>query len=106
MWSISCRDRTARVRGISSARAAASHFENSQPGSGPHFADSGAPGHSGFFSMESDTIRIRLRVLPLRKAALGETVRVVDSTTHRVLLADVTGEGMLALHLSPPGAKK
>jgi hypothetical protein len=64
------------------------------------------PGILASLVMESDTIRIRLRVLPLRKAALGETVRVVDSTTHRVLLADVTGEGMLALHLSPPGAKK
>ena len=64
------------------------------------------PGILASLVMESDSIRIRLRVLPLRKAALGETVRVVDSTTHRVLLADVTGEGMLALHFNPQGAKR
>lgn len=64
------------------------------------------PGILASLVMESDTIRIRLRVLPLRKAALGETVRVFDSTTHRVLLADVTGEGLLALHFNPQGAKR
>ena len=64
------------------------------------------PGIPASLVIQSDTLRIGLRVLPLRKAALGETVRVVDSTTHRVLLADVTGEGLLALHFNPPGAKK
>ena len=47
--------------------------------------------------IESEAIRIQLRVVPLRAAALGETVRVLDPVTHRVLLAQVTGERLLKL---------
>lgn len=47
--------------------------------------------------VESKTIRIQLRVLPLRAGALGETVGVLDPVTHRVLVAQVAGEGLLKL---------
>jgi len=56
------------------------------------------PGIPASLVIESDAVRITLRVPPLRRAALGETVRVLDSATHRVLLADVTGECKLRLH--------
>jgi hypothetical protein len=47
--------------------------------------------------VESDAVRIQLRVIPLRKAGLGETVRVLDPATRRVLVAQVAGEGLLEI---------
>jgi len=48
-------------------------------------------------AVETDAVRIQLRVLPLRAGALGETVRVLDPATRRVLVAQVAGEGLLKL---------
>jgi flagella basal body P-ring formation protein FlgA len=47
--------------------------------------------------IERDAIRIHLRVLPLRKAALGEMVRVLDPASHRIFRAQVAGEGLLRI---------
>jgi hypothetical protein len=47
--------------------------------------------------IESDAIRIQLRVVPLRKAGLGETVRVLDPATRRLFVAKVAGPGLLQL---------
>lgn len=52
-----------------------------------------------------DAIRIQMRVLPLGKAALGETVRVLDPVSHRVLVAQVAGQGLLRLRAKDGSAK-
>lgn len=57
---------------------------------------------------EAQAIRIQLQVIPLRKAGLGETVRVLDPVTRRVLVAQVAGEGLLEIRGESPqtrGAK-
>lgn len=47
--------------------------------------------------VETQAIRIQMQVIPLRKAGLGETVRVFDPATRRVLVAQVAGEGLLQI---------
>lgn len=46
---------------------------------------------------EAQAIRIQMQVIPLRRAGLGETVRVLDPATRRVLVAQVAGEGLLEI---------
>jgi len=55
------------------------------------------PGTPATLVVDADAVRIKLRVLPFRRAALGETVRVVDPVTHHLFMAEVTGEGQLRL---------
>ena len=53
------------------------------------------PGHLALLVMDGDGFRITQPVMPLKRARLGELVRVSDPLTHRSLLAQVSGDGML-----------
>jgi hypothetical protein len=45
--------------------------------------------------MEEDGLRITESVLPLKQARLGETLRVIDQMTHRSMLVEVVGPGLV-----------
>lgn len=53
------------------------------------------PGHLALLAIEGDGFRITEAVMPLKRARLGELVRVSDPLTHRSRAAQVSGEGML-----------
>jgi flagella basal body P-ring formation protein FlgA len=53
------------------------------------------PGRMAVLVIDGDGFRITQPVMPLRRARLGELVRVTDPLTHRSLVARVSGKGML-----------
>ena len=53
------------------------------------------PGRPALLSIEQAGIRITVRVLPLRAAGLGETVRVVEKKSRRIFVAQVVAEDQL-----------
>ena len=53
------------------------------------------PGRPAWLLVESDGMRIRERVSPLRRARQGKTVPVLSGTGRRPLLAEVVGDGLL-----------
>lgn len=53
------------------------------------------PGRLALLVIDGDGFRITQPVMPLKRARLGELVRVTDPLTHRSLVAEVSGNGML-----------
>lgn len=53
------------------------------------------PGRTAALLCEHNGLRISMRVLPLKRASLGETVKVLDPETHRKFLAQVAGVDFL-----------
>lgn len=53
------------------------------------------PGRMAVLVIDGDAFRITQPVMPLRRARLGELVRVSDPLTHRSVVARVSGNGML-----------
>jgi hypothetical protein len=53
------------------------------------------PGRIAVLVIDGNGFRITQPVMPLRRARLGELVRVTDPLTHRCLVARVSGKGML-----------
>lgn len=53
------------------------------------------PGHLAVLVIEGDGFRITQPVMPRHGARLGELVRVSDPWTHRSLVAQVSGDGMV-----------
>ena len=53
------------------------------------------PGRMALLVIDGDGFRITQPVMPLKRARLGELVRVSDPLTHRSLVAQVSGDGML-----------
>jgi hypothetical protein len=53
------------------------------------------PGRVALLVIEGDGFRITEPVMPLTQARLGESVRVSDSVTHRSLMVEVSGRGLL-----------
>jgi len=53
------------------------------------------PGRMALLVIDGNGIRITQPVMPLKRARLGELVRVSEPLTHRFLVAEVSGEGML-----------
>jgi hypothetical protein len=49
--------------------------------------------------LDDPPMRIQLPVTCLQRGALGEQVRAMDPSTHRVFRAEVTGAGSLTVHL-------
>jgi hypothetical protein len=60
------------------------------------------PGHLALLVSEGDGFKITQPVMPLRRARLGELVRVSDPRTRRSWLAQVAGNGQLRI----PGATR
>jgi hypothetical protein len=52
-------------------------------------------GRLALLVIEGNGIRITQPVMPLKAARLGEVVRVSDPVTHRVLITQVSGDGLL-----------
>lgn len=57
------------------------------------------PAHAALLICEEPGMEVRLRVRPLKSAALGEQVRVVDPTTHRIFFAQVKAENLVESNL-------
>src|SRR5579864_336600 len=57
------------------------------------------PGRRAFLLFAENGLQISMRVLPLKRAALGETVKVLDPATHRTFLAQVRGTDLLQSEL-------
>lgn len=57
------------------------------------------PAHAALLICEEPGMEVRIRVRPLKSAALGEQVRVVDPTTHRIFLARVRAENLVESNL-------
>lgn len=55
------------------------------------------PGRLAWLVIENDGLKITQPMMPLRRARLGEVVRVRDPFSHRSLLAEVSGKGELRL---------
>jgi flagella basal body P-ring formation protein FlgA len=53
------------------------------------------PGRPAFLIFDSPQLHISVRVQPLNRAGLGETVKVLDPSTHRKWLAEVKGTDLL-----------
>ena len=53
------------------------------------------PGRMALLVIDGDGFRIIQAVMPLKRARLGELVRVSDPLTHRSLVAQVSGDGTL-----------
>lgn len=53
------------------------------------------PGRPAALLCDQNGLRISMRVVPLKRAALGETVKVLDVETHRKFLAHVEGVDFL-----------
>jgi len=53
------------------------------------------PGRAALLVIEAGGMRITETVMPGRRGRLGEVLRVQDRATHRSLLAEVTGAGLL-----------
>jgi hypothetical protein len=53
------------------------------------------PGRMAVLVIDGDGFRITEPVMPLRRARLGDLVRVSDPLSHRSLVARVSGNGML-----------
>jgi hypothetical protein len=53
------------------------------------------PGRAALLVIDGGGFRITEPVMPLKRARLGETVRVADPRTHRQWLAQVSGDGVL-----------
>jgi hypothetical protein len=53
------------------------------------------PGHLALLMIEGEGFRITQPVMPLKRASLGEWVRVSDPRTHHSWLAQVSGTGQL-----------
>src|SRR5579864_6866303 len=56
-------------------------------------------GRPAVLLFDENGLRISMRVLPLKRAALGETVKVLDPATHRTFLAQVRGTDLLQSEL-------
>ena len=54
-----------------------------------------SPREMALLVIEEESVRITQPVRPAKSARLGETVRVTDPVTHRSLLAEVIGPGMV-----------
>ena len=65
---------------------------NLSSGAGPVLVQ---PGRMALLVIDGDGFRITQPVMPLKRARLGELVRVSEPLTHRLLMAEVSGEGML-----------
>jgi hypothetical protein len=48
---------------------------------------------------DDSTLHIQLQAICLQRGSLGEQIRAMDSSTHRVFRAEVTGPGTLRAHL-------
>ena len=64
------------------------------------------PGKMAVLVIEGDGFRITQPVMPLRRARLGELVRVSDPSTHRFRVARVSGKGMLRPDTTPKEENK
>jgi hypothetical protein len=53
------------------------------------------PGRIASLLFDQNGLRISMTVMPLKRAALGESVRVYDPVTRRVFLASVCGKDLL-----------
>lgn len=53
------------------------------------------PSETALLVIQEDGLRITEPVMPVRRARLGQTVRVVDRVTHRSMFAEVTGFRLL-----------
>jgi hypothetical protein len=53
------------------------------------------PGRLAFLVFDTPQLHISVRVMPLNRAGLGETVKVLDPSTHRKWLAEVKGTDLL-----------
>jgi hypothetical protein len=57
------------------------------------------PGRRAVLVLDEDGLRITVPVFPLRRAAMGESVRVLDKVSRRTYVARVCGENQLTAHL-------
>ena len=57
------------------------------------------PGRPARLLCDGNGLRFSLRVLPLKRAGLGEVVKALDPRTRRMFLAEVEGPNLLRLHL-------
>src|SRR5579864_34235 len=57
------------------------------------------PGRPAFLLFAENGLRISMRVLPLKRGTLGETVKVLDPATHRTFLEQVRGTDLLQSEL-------
>ncbi|MFZ0287401.1 MAG: flagella basal body P-ring formation protein FlgA [Terriglobales bacterium] len=57
------------------------------------------PGQRAALIFENSVLRIQLPVTCLQRGSLGNQVRAMDPSTHRVFQAEVTGAGILRAHL-------
>jgi hypothetical protein len=57
------------------------------------------PGRAASLVVNDTGVRITLPVFPLKRGAMGETVRAIDKVSHRIFLAEVRGENRLEIQL-------
>ncbi len=57
------------------------------------------PGRPASLRFDEAGMRITMPVYPLRRAAMGESVRVLDKASRRIYLARVSGENQVVAHL-------
>jgi hypothetical protein len=68
------------------------HAQSSTPGATPWLAQSGK---KAMLRLEGDAMSIVLPVICLERGELGENIRVLDISRHRVLHAQIVGPGVL-----------
>lgn len=80
-------------------RALAPHSRDNAPStiltSAPSIPPIVRPGRPAALLCEQNGLRISMRVVPLKRAAMGETVKVLDPESHRKFLAQVVGVDFL-----------
>ena len=57
------------------------------------------PGHPAILVCDQGGLRISMRVLPLKRAGMGESIKVLDPDTRRVFSAEVRGADLVWSHL-------